>query len=374
MILYKNLYTMKAKILIPLLLLLLMGKGYAQAGDGKSKSNPLSVAQAIDKEGDKEYYWVKGYIVGYINKNLANTVFGVGATKTNVILADDSTCTDKSKILPVELPTGSLRNALNLADHPENLHRLVVVNGKPETYFSTPGIKSTGAYEFLDDRGDGGVVKPDTVIIIRNDTIYQEVLVHDTVYQEVERHDTVYQEVVHCDTIYQDVLVHDTIYETVTQTDTIRTYLPIVDTCYVQTVVVKEVVDTLLMGAMDEVPAPTIVFDGKKITLVSGVEGTTLFYTLDGSEPMPFVSPCYTEPIAVAESCTVRAVAVLLSGESRREVDTSVPYLVTKAASRRVYGLDGMVVSSAAASEIVVTVTTMDDGTQVVEKRLISND
>ncbi len=93
---------MKAKILIPLLLLLLMGKGYAQAGDGKSKSNPLSVAQAIDKKADKEYYWVKGYIVGYINKSLANTVFGVGATKTNVILADDSTCTDKSKILPVE--------------------------------------------------------------------------------------------------------------------------------------------------------------------------------------------------------------------------------------------------------------------------------
>ena len=92
---------MKAKILIPLLLLLLMGKGYAQAGDGKSKSNPLSVAQAIDKEGDKEYYWVKGYIVGYIYRNLTNTVFGVGATNTNVILADDSTCTDKSKILPV---------------------------------------------------------------------------------------------------------------------------------------------------------------------------------------------------------------------------------------------------------------------------------
>lgn len=102
---------------------------------------------------------VKGYIVGYVNgtKYAEGAVFGAtgeNVSGTNIILADSADETDSSKCIPVQLPSGDVRSALNLKDHPENLGREATLTGNIEKYFNVPGFKGVTAYEF------GAVVTP----------------------------------------------------------------------------------------------------------------------------------------------------------------------------------------------------------------------
>lgn len=98
---------------------------------------------------------VKGYIVGYVPGQVyADAVFGVTGevSKTNLVLADAATETDVTKCIPVQLPSGAVRNALNLSENPENLGKEVTLTGNIEKYFGVPGFKSVTAYEL----GEGG--------------------------------------------------------------------------------------------------------------------------------------------------------------------------------------------------------------------------
>ena len=54
--------------------------------------------------------------------------------------------------IPVQLPTGAIRTALNLVDNAGNLGKSVKVLGTLESYFSQPGIKNTTGY-WLDGNG-----------------------------------------------------------------------------------------------------------------------------------------------------------------------------------------------------------------------------
>src|SRR6185369_9961760 len=44
--------------------------------------------------------------------------------------------------------------------------------------------------------------------------------------------------------------------------------------------------------------------------LTSATPGTKIYYTLDGSKPIPGVSPVYTDPIHISVTTTVKAIAV----------------------------------------------------------------
>ena len=92
---------------------------------------------------------VKGYIVGTINGQVyaEGCVFsGTAESKTNLLLADTPDETDYNNCIPVQLPSGAVRNALNLVDNPGNYKKLVTLTGSLEKYFGVAGLKSVSKY------------------------------------------------------------------------------------------------------------------------------------------------------------------------------------------------------------------------------------
>lgn len=122
--------------------------GNSEGGDtpppsSSTKEAPLTVAQAQSGSGNN---YVKGYIVGYVDKtSLAEgSVFGIpSSAETEVLLADSPDETDPANVLPVQLPVGDVRTALELYANPGNLKKEVLLYGSLETYFGTIGMKST---------------------------------------------------------------------------------------------------------------------------------------------------------------------------------------------------------------------------------------
>ena len=119
------------------------------SGDGgseeiaTSKENPYSVAEAQGASGSN---YVRGYIVGYVDgTSLESGVrFEVPTeAQTEILLADNPDEVDPSKVYPVQLPAGDIRNALELSAHPELLKQEVLLFGSIERYFNVPGMKST---------------------------------------------------------------------------------------------------------------------------------------------------------------------------------------------------------------------------------------
>lgn len=128
---------------------------FAMAGDG-SKENPYTVADILAHEMDGTKGYVKAYIVGYMSSK-TNVIFGVdGVQNTNLVLADDVNETTIANVIPVQLPAGAVRTALNLVDNPGNLGKMALLKGTLELYFTVNGIKSVTEYELSGD----GVTPP----------------------------------------------------------------------------------------------------------------------------------------------------------------------------------------------------------------------
>lgn len=99
--------------------------------------------------------WVKAYIVGYIPQStgdngpsytISNVVFSTdGAPATNIVIADNPTEKDINNCMAVQLPSGDVRSALNLADHPENIGKEIMLYGTMERYYGGSGVKSVTA-------------------------------------------------------------------------------------------------------------------------------------------------------------------------------------------------------------------------------------
>ena len=115
--------------------------------------------------------WVKGYIVGYMptdgsSTTLSGTVFGVtgNVANTNLVIASTPDETNSAKCVGVQLVAASVaagvRDALNLASHPENLGKMLSIKGDIMKYCGGPGVKNGVEYT-LD--GQGGVVTPEPV-------------------------------------------------------------------------------------------------------------------------------------------------------------------------------------------------------------------
>ena len=92
---------------------------------------------------------VKGYIVGSIDdKSIDDANFSSNAVlKTNLLIADNADEKDITKCLAVQLPSGAVRNALNLVDNPSNYKKQVVLTGSLEKYFGVAGLKNVTKYE-----------------------------------------------------------------------------------------------------------------------------------------------------------------------------------------------------------------------------------
>ncbi|MCX7570642.1 5'-nucleotidase C-terminal domain-containing protein [Tumebacillus sp. DT12] len=107
-----------------------------------------TVAQAIASTGQAT---VEGYIVATTAVGPNYTFEGPFPTDTNIALADLATERDKTKILPVQLPSGAIRTALNLKTNAGLIGKKVRITGNLETYFNVTGLKSPTAYEIVSD-------------------------------------------------------------------------------------------------------------------------------------------------------------------------------------------------------------------------------
>lgn len=92
---------------------------------------------------------IKGYIVGTVDGQVyeSGCVFSQTATSmTNLLLADDAEETDHTNCIPVQLPSGAVRSALNLVENPGNYKKFVTLTGSLEKYFGVAGLKSVTKY------------------------------------------------------------------------------------------------------------------------------------------------------------------------------------------------------------------------------------
>lgn len=116
-------------------------------GEG-TEASPYNVPAAYNNQGAEEAVWVEGYIVGFINRRDSDkpTFTAEGCKeKTNVLIAKEAN--DTLVYVPIELPSGAIRDALNLQANPTNLGKKVKVNGMLQEFFFMPGVKGiTKAY------------------------------------------------------------------------------------------------------------------------------------------------------------------------------------------------------------------------------------
>ena len=121
------------------------GSGNGNSGD--DTSNAISVGDAHAHVGEEDV-WVYGYIVGGDLTANGKSVKTSEITKpSHLAIAARSSVTDKASCVAVELPSGSVRDALNLVDHPDLIGTRVYLKGNlVEAYFGTTGLKGTSDY------------------------------------------------------------------------------------------------------------------------------------------------------------------------------------------------------------------------------------
>lgn len=111
-----------------------------------TEASPYTVTDAKTvKTGTSKY--IKGYIVGYVpDKALNEAIFGDASSAetapTNILLAAKADEKEVKNCMPIQLPAGDLRTALNLKNNPGNLKKELIICGNIETYFGATGLKS----------------------------------------------------------------------------------------------------------------------------------------------------------------------------------------------------------------------------------------
>jgi endonuclease YncB( thermonuclease family)/DNA/RNA endonuclease YhcR with UshA esterase domain len=108
----------------------------------------ISVSEAIANNHGTAI--VEGYIVGTTKSSTSDDLEPPFDSATNLVIADSPDETDISKRLPVQLPSGSIRSALNLVDNPGNYLAKIQIEGNLEAYFTRPGLKSPTTYVILE--------------------------------------------------------------------------------------------------------------------------------------------------------------------------------------------------------------------------------
>ena len=119
-----------------------------------TQDDPYSIrGAALNQNGGLA--WVKAYIVGYIplstgddgpSYTISDIVFSTdGAAASNIAIASAPNETNINNCMAVQLPSGDVRSALNLADHPENIGKEVMLYGTMERYYGGSGVKGVTA-------------------------------------------------------------------------------------------------------------------------------------------------------------------------------------------------------------------------------------
>lgn len=113
-------------------------------GDG-TRENPYTAQDVITlniQTSDGNKYWVKDYIVGYVDANYNYQFTADLAVNTNLTLSSNVNASADSECIPVQLPVGAVRQGLNLVDNPGNLGQEVLLYGTLEKYFKVAAVKN----------------------------------------------------------------------------------------------------------------------------------------------------------------------------------------------------------------------------------------
>ena len=109
---------------------------------GNTSDNAMTVALAVSN-GPQEDVWVSGYIVGGDLTTASASFDGPFKSRTNILLGPKSSTSDREACIAVQLPSGKIRDALNLVDNPELRGRKLCLRGDlVESYFGLTGLKS----------------------------------------------------------------------------------------------------------------------------------------------------------------------------------------------------------------------------------------
>lgn len=121
--------------------------GEDENDEGEDMSRALTVSQALSSIGAEEV-WVSGYIVGGDLTSSSASFDPPFTSRTNIVLGPRSSTDDRDACLSVNLPSGSVREGLNLVDNPSLLGRKVYIKGDiVEAYYGIPGLKNVVGFE-----------------------------------------------------------------------------------------------------------------------------------------------------------------------------------------------------------------------------------
>ncbi len=123
--------------------------GESSGNSGSEKDKAISVYQVSDHIGETDV-WVYGFIVGGDLTSSKCSFEAPFSSRTNLVIAAKSSCTDKSSCVSVQLPTkGTIRSELNLVDNEELLGKKIYLKGDiVAAYYGIPGIQSLTEYSF----------------------------------------------------------------------------------------------------------------------------------------------------------------------------------------------------------------------------------
>lgn len=114
----------------------------------KIPSGALTIPEAVEAIGEKVK--VFGYILGGDPSTSSIRVGPPFESKSSLVIATSMSERNRKNMMVVELPSGTVRDGLNLVNNPHLLGSPVVVTGTiTESYYGYPGIKSTKSYTLL---------------------------------------------------------------------------------------------------------------------------------------------------------------------------------------------------------------------------------
>lgn len=114
-----------------------------QSDKGSQADDAYGVAQARTLAGEEDV-WVCGYIVGGDLTSASASFEPPFESRTCILLGSRSSVSDRSSCISVQLPSGDVREMLNLVDNPSRLGQRVYVRGDlVESYYGIPGMKNT---------------------------------------------------------------------------------------------------------------------------------------------------------------------------------------------------------------------------------------
>lgn len=152
---------------------------YVPTGDG-TLANAYTVEDVkhlcATTEAPTEKVWVKGTIVGTASNGTTLNTEDKNAA-TNIAIGTSEYW------VPVELPKGDVRTAINVVDNPENLGKDIWVYGVITTYFSVAGVKTISDFSWDGETGintistnsktaDGKYIENGKIVIVKNGKTY----------------------------------------------------------------------------------------------------------------------------------------------------------------------------------------------------------